>query len=73
MQNVGGESFDYDSFKAAYDSDARVKTMVDNFNEIGVVPKTDTKNKSDIPQSDAEGDSVSKMAKRATDVGAPLS
>ena len=30
MQNVGGEQFDYSTFKAAYDTDARVKTMVTN-------------------------------------------
>ena len=40
MQNVGGEYFDYGTFKAAYDTDARVKTMVANFSEKGIEPKT---------------------------------
>ena len=33
MQNVGGEQFDYGTFKAAYDTDARIKTMVTNFSK----------------------------------------
>jgi hypothetical protein len=40
MQNVGSEQFDYETFKAAYDTDARVKSMIANFNEKGIVPKT---------------------------------
>ena len=27
MQNVGAEAFDYGTFKAAYDTDPRVKAM----------------------------------------------
>lgn len=74
MQNVGGEQFDYGTFKAAYDTDPRVKTMVANFNKKGIVPKTATENPEDAPQSDREegGNTVSQMAKRATDVGADL-
>jgi len=72
MQNVGSEQFDYGTFKAAYDSDERVKTMVANFNEIGITPKT--KNApSELPQGDTgDADTVSKMAKRATDLGNDL-
>ena len=73
MQNVGGEQFDYGTFKAAYDTDARVKTMVTNFNEKGIEPKTaQAVSKGDTPQQDAEGDKVSQMAKNATDVGASI-
>jgi len=73
MQNVGGEQFDYGTFKAAYDTDARVKTMVTNFNEKGIEPKTaQAVSKGDSPQQDAEGDKVSQMAKNATDVGASI-
>ena len=73
MQNVGGEQFDYSTFKAAYDTDARVKTMVTNFNEKGIEPKTaQAVSKGDTPQQDAEGDKVSQMAKNATDVGASI-
>ncbi len=73
MQNVGGEQFDYGTFKAAYDTDARIKTMVTNFNEKGIEPKTaQAVSKGDTPQQDAEGDKVSQMAKNATDVGASI-
>ena len=74
MQNVGGEQFDYGTFKAAYDTDPRIKTMVQNFNQKGIVPKTATENPNDAPQGDREegGDKVAQMAKRATDVGADL-
>jgi len=72
MQNVGGEQFDYGTFKAAYDTDARIKTMVANFSETGVEPKTANTIDSDGPQQDAEGDKVSQMAKSATDLGDKL-
>lgn len=75
MQNVGGEQFDYGTFKAAYDTDPRVKSMVSNFNKKGIVPKTATENPVDAPQDNKEepsGDTVNQMAKRATNVGADL-
>jgi len=70
MQNVGGEQFDYGTFKAAYDTDERVKTMVADFNEIGVTPKT-AKEPEATSKADAEpgGDKVAAMAKSATDLG----
>jgi|TARA_B100000780_G_C21070847_1_gene430892 hypothetical protein len=73
MQNIGGEQFDYGTFKAAYDTDPRVKTMVTNFSEKGIEPNT-KKPATNNPQADgAEGDTtVAKMAKSATDVGAKL-
>lgn len=74
MQNVGGEQFDYGTFKAAYDTDPRVKSMVSNFNKKGIVPKTAKENPVDTPQDNKEqgGDTVNQMAKRATNVGADL-
>lgn len=72
MQNVGGEQFDYGTFKAAYDTDARIKTMVNNFNKDGIEPKTaNTIDSGD--QQDATGNEVEKMAKNATDLGDNLS
>lgn len=69
MQNVGGEFFDYGTFKAAYDTDPRVKTMVKNFSEQGIEAKT-ANQIADIPQGGSETGSskVSQMAKRATDL-----
>ncbi len=73
MQNIGGEQFDYGTFKAAYDTDPRIKTMVANFSEKGIEPKT-KKPANDTPQGDIDGsaEKVSQMAKSATDVGSKL-
>ena len=73
MQNVGAEQFDYETFKSAYDSDPRIKTMVKDFNQDGIEPMT-AMNKShrDPSKPDTGADPVSTMAKRATDVGAKL-
>lgn len=76
MQNVGAEQFTYDTFKTAYDTDPTVKPLVKNFDKDGIEPTTQKQS----PQADEEnpevgtgdGDSVSQMAKRATDVGADL-
>lgn len=69
MQNVGGEQFDFGTFKAAYDTDPRVKTMVKDFNDIGITPKTakepEASSQADAPEG---GDTVAQMAKNATDL-----
>jgi len=72
MQNVGGEQFDYGTFKAAYDTDPRVKTMVKNFNSDGIEPKTKKDTETGAPQQDAQGDTVGQMAKSATNLGDKL-
>jgi len=73
MQNVGAEVFDYGTFKAAYDTDPRIKTMISNFSEKGIEPKTKN-TPSDMSQGDrADSNTVSKMAKSATDLGDKLS
>ena len=69
MQNVGAEQFDYGTFKAAYDTDPRVKTMIKNFDQVGIEPKTAKELEAgDDPSSNGDGDTVSQMAKRATDL-----
>lgn len=67
MHNTGSEQFDYRTFKAAYDSDERVKKMIKNFNQQGLTLKTDIEDTdTSNPQQDIKGDSaVSRMAKRA--------
>lgn len=74
MQNIGAPQFDFGTFKAAYDTDARVKTMVKNFDKTGIEPKTKNTIKDEPVSTDKPegGDSVGAMAKRATDVGAKL-
>jgi hypothetical protein len=73
MQNMGGESFVYGTFKTAYDSDPRVKEMCKDFSEAGVTLKT----KQDLDKGNATssadgGSKISSMASRATDPGAEL-
>ena len=73
MANIGGEQFDYGTFKAAYDTDPRIKTMVQNFSQDGVEPKTQqTIDTGAVPQQDAQGDVVGQMAKNATNLGDKL-
>ena len=69
--NLKNKNFSkYDTFKAAYDTDARVKSMIANFSEKGIEPKT-KKTPSDTPQGDSQdgGKTVSQMAKSATNLG----
>jgi len=72
MQNMGGESFVYGTFKNAYDSDPRVKEMVKDFSEEGINLKTKQDVDKGATSSADGGDTVSAMAQRATDPGAPL-
>lgn len=70
MQNVGSESFDFGTFKAAYDTDPRIKSMIKNFDKRGIEPKTKNELEGGDTASSAGGsNSVSTMAKRATDLG----
>jgi len=39
MQNVGAGQFTYDVFKAAYDSDPKIKTLVTNFDQNTITLK----------------------------------
>jgi len=75
MRNQGKGNFDYDVFKAMYDADPRLQELVTNFD----------KDKIEFKQSEVDdvagavpgnpgrpSDTVGKMAKNATDVGAEL-
>ena len=69
MQNVGSEQFDYETFVAAYETDPRLKTMIANYNETGITPNTKKQNKmTSQGGTPAATDTVSQMAKRATDL-----
>lgn len=67
LQNVGGQSLDYDSFKAAFDSNPAFQQLIDKFDGDGVVVKTRNK----IEPAGAPGNkdraqaSVNSSAKRA--------
>lgn len=69
MKNAGREQFDYRTFKAAYDSDERLKRMIKNFNQDGITLKTDTDADTAAPQEDPSSNKVSQMASRATKIG----
>jgi hypothetical protein len=71
MQNQGRGSFDYETFKAAYDSDPKLQELVTNFD----------KDKIEFKQSEVDdvagavpgnpgrpSDTVGKMAKNAVDL-----
>jgi len=66
MRNTNREQFDYRTFKAAYDSDERIKKMIKNFNQDGITLKTDIDADKAAPQEDPGNSKVSQMAKRAT-------
>ena len=69
MKHAGAEQFDYRAFKAAYDTDERIKKMVKNFNQDGITLKTDVDADTAAPQEDPGNAKVSQMAKRATKIG----
>ena len=72
MANIGGESFTYESFKTAYDSDPRIKQYVKDFSEDGITVKT-AEDADTAPTSPEDGgDKVGQMAQRATNPGAEL-
>ena len=69
MSNVGTPQFDFGTFKAAYDTDARVKSMVKNFDKIGIEVKTQAELEGEPSSTAPEGgDKVGQMAKNAVDL-----
>jgi hypothetical protein len=65
---MGDEGFTYDIFQQAYNSDPKIQNIVADFNKNSVKIKTgDENNLSRKPTSGKN--TVSAMAKRATDLG----
>ena len=72
MANSDRQQFDFETFKAAFDSDPRLKNVVTNFDQDKVEFKqseVDDLGAVDAPTGDVVGD----MAARATDLSAELS
>lgn len=69
MVKMSAPQFNYETFKAAYDSDPTIEEYVENFSEQGIQIGSSTE-KSDAPQGNGEKDSnkVSQMAKSAVDL-----
>ncbi len=67
MQNIGQETFDYGSFKAAYDADPTVQALTQRFDQNGVELSTKAAASAETPTDDDQAKaSVGQMAKRAT-------
>ena len=70
MRNQGNGNFDYESFKAMYDTDPKIQQLVTNFDQDKIEFKTsevdDVKNIKGKPGR--PGDTVGKMAKNAVDL-----
>jgi hypothetical protein len=67
MQNAGLPHFDFEMFKAAYDSMPDVQNLVKNFDQDKIEIAIDAVDNLSTPSADGSDD-VEKMAKRATDL-----
>lgn len=71
MSNIGNVQFSYDILKQAYDTDPAVKELIKNFDKEKVTLASDNP-VDDLPADSTEpsnDQTVSQMAKRATDLG----
>lgn len=68
MQNQGRGQFNYDVFKAAYDSDQKIQDIVSNFDDDKIELKTSEVDDVNAPSDKQDSNKVSSMAKRATDL-----
>ena len=71
MQNVGAGQFTYDVFKAAYDTDPKIKALVKDFDQNTITLKQSEVDDLSTTEPTAGG-AVPDMAKRATDLGSGL-
>jgi hypothetical protein len=74
MRNQGKGNFDFESFKAMYDADPKIQQLVTNFDKTKIEFKqSEVDDVAGLPGNPgAPSDTVSNMAKNATDVGAEL-
>jgi hypothetical protein len=61
MDNLGSEQYDQETFKAAYDQDPKIASLVSSFDPEGVTLKG-----GEEPQQPAQDNTVDKMAQSAT-------
>jgi len=69
LSNIGRTQFSYEVFKNSYDFDDRIQEIVSDFDDDSVTLKQSETDDLDIDKDDKSGDSVEKMAKRATKIG----
>lgn len=67
MQNMTGQTVDYDSFKVQFDANPELKNLIDNFDENGIVIKTKAKKQEPgkVADKDKAMNNVKSAAKRA--------
>jgi len=70
LRNAGVQQFSYDTFVAAHQADARLKSIVTNFDSEKIEFKQSEVD--DLKKPRDRANDVSNMAKRATDVGDKL-
>lgn len=61
MDNMGAEEYNQDTFKAAYDQDPQIKSLVSSFDPEGITLKG-----GEEPAQPAQDNTVDNMAKSAT-------
>ncbi len=64
MQNVQGDQYSFDAVKQAYDTDAEFKSIIKNFDKVGITMKTDVTKPGTAPTAPKKG-SVDRMAQQA--------
>lgn len=72
MLNMGAPQFSYDMLKAAYDTDSRVNEIIKDFTKDTLELKTSEVDDLDPKDKKRDKNKVSKMAKKATNVGDKL-
>lgn len=72
MMNIGREQFDYETLKAAYDSDPRINEIIKDFTQDTIELKTSEVDDLKLKKKRRDKNKVSTMAKKATDVGDKL-
>lgn len=70
LRNSGVQQFSYETFAAQFDADPRLKTIITNFDKEQIRFKQDATD--GLPGGGDGGNTVSQMAKRATNVGNTL-
>jgi hypothetical protein len=67
MRNIGNQQFDYETFKVAYDSDNKIKSIVKDFDKETITLKTSEVDNLKTTKHKKKN-TVSNMAKKAVDL-----
>ena len=67
MRNVGNQQFDYDTFKNAFDSDNKIKSLVKDFDKDSITLKTSEMDDLKLTKRKKKN-TVSQISKRTVDL-----